>query len=271
MHLNPKDRVFALTVVGGYAVVSVTAWRLMGPSSLVVMVTVLLAVLLLINLETFRRLSDPIREYRHLQSLFDLYAVLDIHEPLPLMRGWAISPDFARLLVSLIRSEKPDTLVELGAGASTVVIAYCLKQLGRGHLTTVEHEERHAASTARDLARHGLQEWVTMVNAPLVDVKIEGTVYRWYDVDRLKSVVEVDLLLVDGPPGIPRRLSRYPALPLLHERLSPGACVVLDDAARKDERRILTRWQAEYPALCREDIPTEKGAVLLWKGGGAVP
>lgn len=57
------------------------------------------------------------------------------------------------------------------------------------------------------------------------------------------------MLIVDGPPGRVNKDARYPALPLLHERLNPGAHVFLDDATRPDERRILTQWLAEFPDL----------------------
>ena len=55
---------------------------------------------------------------------------------------------------------------------------------------------------------------------------------------------EIDLLLVDGPPGYGEGMerSRYPALPALEPRLAPGAMVVLDDASRPGEREIIERW-----------------------------
>ena len=57
----------------------------------------------------------------------------------------------------------------------------------------------------------------------------------------------IDLLLVDGPPAYATGygLARYPALPALHDRLAPGATVVLDDVERPGEQEVLRRWERE--------------------------
>ena len=58
----------------------------------------------------------------------------------------------------------------------------------------------------------------------------------------------VDLLVVDGPPAdtADKVLARYPALPVVHPRLAPGATVVLDDVERPGEQEVLTRWEREF-------------------------
>jgi hypothetical protein len=55
--------------------------------------------------------------------------------------------------------------------------------------------------------------------------------------------------LVDGPPGYGEGMaaSRYPALPALRGKLAPGALVVLDDAEREPEQRILAQWRDAVP------------------------
>ncbi|MCW3064342.1 MAG: Methyltransferase domain, partial [Solirubrobacterales bacterium] len=57
----------------------------------------------------------------------------------------------------------------------------------------------------------------------------------------------IDLLLVDGPPAFEPEiaLSRYPALPVLAERLAPDATVVLDDIDRPGELAILETWERD--------------------------
>jgi hypothetical protein len=52
-------------------------------------------------------------------------------------------------------------------------------------------------------------------------------------------------LFVDGPPGAIARQVRYPAFPLLADRLAPGATVVLDDSRRSAEAAIVKAWKQE--------------------------
>lgn len=62
-------------------------------------------------------------------------------------------------------------------------------------------------------------------------------------------MAEVDLLLVDGPPGRTSKHARYPAVPALRDRLRPGATFMLDDCHRREEKETLHRWLAEVPGL----------------------
>ena len=57
----------------------------------------------------------------------------------------------------------------------------------------------------------------------------------------------IDLLVVDGPPAhaASHGLARYPALPLLADRLAPGGTVVPDDAERPGQQEVLRRWERE--------------------------
>ena len=50
---------------------------------------------------------------------------------------------------------------------------------------------------------------------------------------------------------------------VLFPKLALGAVVFLDDAARDDEKRIIERWQREFPDLERQDHDCEKGCVSL--------
>ena len=71
------------------------------------------------------------------------------------------------------------------------------------------------------------------------------------------------LLVVDGPPGTVRPMARYPALPVLLNRLAADATVVMDDARRPDEQAIAERWAAGLPGWRLEFRHTEKGAAIL--------
>src|SRR5690606_18547556 len=104
------------------------------------------------------------------------------------------------------------------------------------------------------IRRHGLGATVEVRHAPLVA--------RWYEASVFADIDTIDLLIVDGPPATTGQLARYPALPLLAERLSPGAVVVLDDAERDAEAEIARRWCEEF-GFRRVDEHVSRLAVLL--------
>jgi len=73
-------------------------------------------------------------------ALFQLYQALSPRRLLPRTRGWAASPDFLLTLYHTIRSRRPELVVEIGSGVSTLVCAYALQQNGSGRLVWVLNE-----------------------------------------------------------------------------------------------------------------------------------
>lgn len=189
--------------------------------------------------------------------------------PLPVTRGFVATPDVLRELASTVVEDRPQVVVETGTGASTIAIAASLRRNGSGHLWSLEHLPRYADATRKLLAAFDLGAWVTVVDAPLVDTVLPAGTWPWYDISGLTLDGPIELLFVDGPPGGTAVMARYPALPALRERLSDRARIVLDDAARPDERRCIARWQAETPGLTAHYLPREQSACVLVMGGDA--
>jgi predicted O-methyltransferase YrrM len=131
-------------------------------------------------------------------------------------------------------------VVECGSGNSTIFVARLLELRGIGDVTALEHDGQWAALTDRLLERDGLTDRARVVRAPLK----EG----WYDLTAIPDMDLIDLLVVDGPPAWsrPTREARGPALDYFAERLTSDATVILDDAWRGGERRVLKRWSAEH-------------------------
>ncbi|MEY2831021.1 MAG: hypothetical protein RLZZ574_279, partial [Cyanobacteriota bacterium] len=184
---------------------------------------------------------------QQIESLFSIFFTLEPKLPLPTTRGWAASPDFLKEIISLIYRQKPQLVVEASSGVSTLIIAYCLKRLGSGKLISLEHEQKFAQATQNNLSLHGLDDIATVIHAPLVEVEINNAInntknntkWLWYDLTKIEIPDAIDMLIVDGPPGTTQKLARYPALPLLHKKLSRDAIIVLDDGARSDEGKII--------------------------------
>ncbi|MET0772629.1 MAG: class I SAM-dependent methyltransferase [Candidatus Limnocylindrales bacterium] len=211
-----------------------------------------------------RREAD--RLYGRIEALTALRDVLHGAIVVPSTTDWAASADLLRELAMIVMARRPRVVVETGSGTSTVVIAGCLERLGDGHVWSLEHLPSFARETQDRLAVSGLEDRATIVDAPLVDVRLGEGTWRWYDLSALPPTDPIGLLLVDGPPGDTGPLARYPALPMLLDRLAPDAAILIDDAARPDEREMVARWCAEVPGIGVRELRLEKGGTLLTLG-----
>lgn len=202
--------------------------------------------------------------YQQIEALFSIFKLLPLKYPLPPMRNWAISPDFAALIITLIYERRPQVIVETGSGVSTLITAYCLKAIGQGKIISLEHDEKYAQISMARLQQHGLQDIATIFVAPLKETAIGNDSWLWYDIEPLKELLkDIDMLIIDGPPGMLQKLSRYPALPILFDHMNGQSIVVLDDADREDEREIVERWTREFDGCSPERVQSEKGAVVI--------
>lgn len=179
------------------------------------------------------------------------------------MRGYAISPDFACELVRLVHELEPDLIVELGSEVSTMISAYALMDNGHGRVVSLEHDAGWSASSRALIAEHGLGPIAEVVHAPLTPLDLGEKQWLWYDTQVIEPLDSIDLLVVDGPPGHIQPLARYPALPVMYERLRSGGVILFDDTDRKDEQEILRLWRQEFESFSFEDRRTEKGAVIM--------
>lgn len=164
-------------------------------------------------------------------------------EALPHLGSWKADTYLLHRVVDLIEQARPMNVVELGSGATSLVIARALARNGGGrlhsydqHLPFIEGMEKWLADYAMDAAFH---------HAPLThrDDRWPGL---WYDLSHLPA--EIDLLVIDGPPWAVHPFARGMA-ECLFDRIKPGGMVMLDDAARPGERHIARRWRQDWPEL----------------------
>jgi predicted O-methyltransferase YrrM len=253
------------------AIASVFAWKVLGAPAVVLSLILCLAIALWAQFESMRRTSEQLAEmrknafddFRQIESLLSLFATLKPELPLPPLRDHAMSPDLVRCAVELMLRTEPHLVVELGSGASTVFLGYCLKRIGRGRLLSIDHEPEFSDKTRTMIEHHGLSEFVTVVCSPLEPLRIGAEEYSWYSIRPADIDGPIDLVIVDGPPYHVHPLARYPALPVLLPRMSSNSSVILDDADRPEELRIIERWKFEFPQLSMQMLQTEKGGLLI--------
>lgn len=271
MRLTPSQKRFVIWYSAIFIVAGVWGWLVENDLLLIMVFGAGLIALLVKVLELTARVNQLASEksvkdsYRQTEALFSLFSRLQFRAPLPAMRGWAISPDFANVILSEMERNKPKVVLETGSGLSSVLIGYCLERQGGGQLIALEHEAKYLHQTQHNLQVHGVQSFVQLRHAPLIPFTMDGKQWQWYDllVLDLATLPQIDLLIVDGPPGGTQPMVRYPALNILFDRLAPNAVILVDDYCREDEKEMVARWMTEHPEFTLETVATEKEAAIL--------
>lgn len=208
------------------------------------------------------RLGPLEQTFRQLEPLQALYIDLRLDRSLPATRGWAASPDFLVLLARHVLARRPNVIVECGSGVSTIVLARCCELNKHGHVYSLEHHAGYAESTRVELARHEVSHRAEVLHAPLVPHELGGARWSWYALNELPDL-EIDMLVIDGPPGHTGALARYPAGPVLLSRLRGGGVAFLDDGLEAHVKQAVARWSREIPGLSTQSAECEKGCLIV--------
>lgn len=187
---------------------------------------------------------------------------LDLHKVLPVTPDWSAAPDFLLHIIDHCLAYRPSRILECSSGLTTLALARCCQMNDCGHVYSLENGEEYASASCTALAAFGLEQYASVVPAPLERVTLHDVDYRWYSMPRLPAG-GFDMLVIDGPSGFLQRHSRYPALPLLYNRLADDCAVFLDDAVRDDEREIVAMWLDEFPSFEHEYLDLERGCSIL--------
>jgi predicted O-methyltransferase YrrM len=162
--------------------------------------------------------DDPAAFQRALDAIARLERPPGNRERAELMRDvyMPITPDVGRLLYILVRSRRPETVVEFGTsyGISGIHLAAALRDAGRGRLVTTELDAFKAGRALDNFRAAGL--------ADLIDIRI-GDAFETLR-DGIAGGIEV--LLLDGWKPL-----YLPMLKFLEPRLAPGALIIADDLA----------------------------------------
>lgn len=162
---------------------------------------------------------------------------------LPNLGSWKADTGFLHQIVDAVEELRPKVVVELGAGASTLVAAKALARHGGGQLISFDQHRDFVGATARWIADEGGSADVRW--APL-STDASDWPGRWYQLSELPE--QIDLLIIDGPPWAIHPFVRG-AAECLFDRLSPSGMVLLDDAARPGERIVARRWRKNWPDM----------------------
>jgi hypothetical protein len=264
MQLKHPDTALIGVFVLIYLAASAGFWWWIGLEAIIPMLVMLLLLIAGLQLHLFRvREQQDVHQLRQFQALMSLYQMISFKAPPPSLTGWAVTPELAVTIYQLVRENRPSIVVELGSGASSIIIASALEQNGTGRLICIEQDADYAEETRKALRRGGVAGRADVIHAPISPSTIGDEEWAWYDRKFLPDIRGIDLLVVDGPNRELQRMARYPALPVLHGFLSEDAVIVLDDANRKDEKAALKRWLAEFDGLTVQILNSPKGTAVL--------
>lgn len=209
--------------------------------------------------------EQAVHAVRNIEALDSLYRDLEFTKSLPPTMGFAGSPDFLRLIADYASDDKVENILECSSGLSTIVIAQALKRKGKGHVYSLENDAEYADISRNNLKKYHLEDWATVITAPLTNVELQSQKYSWYDIDSRIPQLTFDGLVIDGPPWSASKNARYPAGPLLFRHLRTHAHIFLDDYNREEEQNAVDMWLKENPQMILIKHRFMKGCAELVK------
>jgi predicted O-methyltransferase YrrM len=175
---------------------------------------------------------------------------------------WTVSLETANLLDGLVRHLSPSSILEFGAGRSSLVLASALHGCGGGRLTSIEHQPAYAEQAWGEISQFGAVD-AKLVHARLtVQISKHGLLHEYVGIDgTLRTRGSFDFVFIDAPPG---HLGRDATLLAVAPFLAAGAVVVLDDAKRPGEKTAVRRWnRAMQVETVFQSDEVGKGVVVL--------
>ena len=194
--------------------------------------------------------------YRQGEFYTQLIHLLDLKAPIPSTRSWAASPDLLLTLLQYARSSNPRTIVDLGSGMSTLVLA---KSAPQAKIFSIDNSQEFADKTQRVLDNHQ----VTNVDLRVAPLSRHSSGVDWYDLSKFADISDIDLLFIDGPPGSKNPEARHPAISECIAKLSPNAIIIIDDVSRAGERAMAEEFARLLPSHNLEFLDHEKGSAVL--------
>lgn len=112
---------------------------------------------------------------------------------------FAVSKETGEFLHALVTMAKPSRILEFGTwrGASAIYIADALKQLGLGHVTSVEKAVKNVLAARANIDEAGLSSYATVVHEDIDDfLRHDRGKYELIFIDAMKSKTTAWLSLV---------------------------------------------------------------------------
>jgi|LSQX01.2.fsa_nt_gb hypothetical protein len=155
--------------------------------------------------------------------------------------GFSLSFQQIQHIINDIAYFKPNLILEFGSGISTVIISNFLKANNfNAKFYSVDNDLEWQSQVKNQIAGNNNTEFL---NFPIGDTEFsfKDEKVKWYQIPSnhfLRSLNEIDLVIIDGPFGGICKYSRFGFIPFLMNKLSIDAIIFVDDTHRPDEMDI---------------------------------
>jgi len=264
--IKHADWPYILLHIGIYLLLLLIAgWLLENTAEITAFFSLTSFLILLTFFHIYRLQKCETEQLQHkIQAIGEVQKLLPLRAPIQPMTGWAATPELAVTVLRQIIFNKPNTILELGSGVTTLINGYGLEKYNSdGLLISLDHSSEYTEITRKELHLHELNNYVNLQFTPLKDIELNNEYFRWYDLSNFSPEIKIDLLIVDGPPVNTVEYARYPALPLLADYLSKSCTIIIHDTNRKEETGIVKRWLKEFPEFTADIHQTDKGITVL--------
>lgn len=186
------------------------------------------------------------------QDIFSLTILspLITNKPYLPINGGALRPFAIAFILNEILINKRKKIIEFGSGISTILIARLLKHHNlKCKVISIEHNKEWINTLNHLLNEEKINEYVQIVYSPLKKIEHKLGATPWYDIPKdVISRNKFDLVIIDGPPAYEDkyRFSRYPAMETIIDSLCESCFILLDDANRYGEQKIIELWEKQY-------------------------
>lgn len=161
-------------------------------------------------------------------------------DAIPHLGSWKADTYLLSRIVDEIEERRPQHVVELGSGVTSLVIAQALSRNGGGCLHSYDQHAPFVLQMHDWLTEYGL---IAQFHHSPLTVRDPVWPGLWYAMTQVPPAI--DLLVIDGPPWAVHPYVRGMA-ERLFDRVAPGGVIMLDDAARPGERIVARRWRRKW-------------------------
>jgi predicted O-methyltransferase YrrM len=160
---------------------------------------------------------------------------------------WEVSPDMGRCLVRAAVRDDVISILEFGAGVSSLLLAKGLDRSPGGRLTSIEQYPNWCK-----------EHWEIIQKMSSVDGRLVKASYRMvigkggahFAAENTDAVISergpYELVFIDAPQWY---FGRDGALYQCFSHITRNGLIILDDAGRANEKWTLFRWLRVYPGL----------------------
>lgn len=157
--------------------------------------------------------------------------------------GYSLSFQAIQHIANDIVISKPQTILEIGSGLSTIILSNFISELDYNpEFISIDQDpawQKHLQSQCQNV---DFYDFDITSNS---EFAMEGN--KWFEIpeDSMLRRKKYDLAIIDGPKGSESKYSRFGIVNFLKEKITESTIIFLDDTDREDEKFILQQMKED--------------------------